>query len=426
LPELAIIVGQFDSSENVDDNRASFRNHQIRRQGWRPESDEEGNGDDTMDKHKAKNETTGVPFCPDRREFGMLALTGALGTAAFLGSAAKSSKATQQDQAGIKLCAQSSAKPTDDQLLFLKQIGAEYVSVGSTPDLRTADGFAQIKKRYADAGITVWNIGNSDVHNMPEVTLNLPGRDEKIEQYKQYLRNLGKVGIRYTTYAHMGNGIWSSGRAQVRGASAREFDLSSPDKKGVWADKSWKEPLSHGRVFTKDEIWENYTHFIRQVVPVAEEAGIRIGIHPDDPPVPVLAGVPRCIFSNFEGYKRALEIANSPNVGICLCCGTWLEGGRQLMGKDPDEMIRYFGAQKIWKIHFRNVSAPLPHFVETFMDDGYYDMYKIMKALRDVRFDGIVILDHSPRLVGGNYAQTAYGFAYMRALLNRANAEAKT
>jgi mannonate dehydratase len=379
-----------------------------------------------MDKHKAKNETTGVPFCPDRREFGMLALTGALGTAAFLGSAGKSSKAMEQSQAGIKLCAQSSAKPTDEQLLFLKQIGAEYVSVGSTPDLRTADGFAQIKKRFADAGITVWNIGNSDVHNMPEVTLNLPGRDEKIEQYKQYLRNLGKVGIRYTTYAHMGNGIWSSGRAQVRGASAREFDLSSPDKKGVWADKSWKEPLSHGRVFTKDEIWENYTHFIRQVVPVAEEAGIRIGIHPDDPPVPVLAGVPRCIFSNFEGYKRALEIANSPNVGICLCCGTWLEGGRQLMGKDPDEMIRYFGAQKIWKIHFRNVSAPLPHFVETFMDDGYYDMYKIMKALCDVRFDGIVILDHSPRLVGGNYAQTAYGFAYMRALLNRANAEAKT
>ena len=88
-------------------------------------------------------------------------------------------------------------------------------------------------------------------------------------------------------------------------------------------------------------------------------------------------------------------------------------------------MIRAFGAQKIWKIHFRNVSAPLPHFVETFMDNGYYDMYKIMKALRDVNYDGIVILDHSPRLVGGNYAQTAYGFAYMRALLNRANDEAK-
>jgi mannonate dehydratase len=88
-------------------------------------------------------------------------------------------------------------------------------------------------------------------------------------------------------------------------------------------------------------------------------------------------------------------------------------------------MIRYFGANKIWKIHFRNVSAPLPHFVETFMDNGYYDMYKIMKALRDVSFDGIVILDHTPGLAGGNFAQTAYGVAYMKALLARANAEYK-
>ena len=166
---------------------------------------------------------------------------------------------------GIKLCAQSSAKPTDEQLLFLQQIGAEYVSVGSSPDLRTTEGFMQIKKRYGDAGITVWNIGNTDVHNMPEVTLNLPGRDEKIEQYKQYLRSLGKAGIFYTTYAHMGNGIWSSGRAKSRGASAREFDLSSPNKRGTWGGRSRKEPLSHGRVFTKDEIWENYTHFIKQV-----------------------------------------------------------------------------------------------------------------------------------------------------------------
>jgi len=100
--------------------------------------------------------------------------------------------------------------------------------------------------------------------------------------------------------------------------------------------------------------------------------------------------------------------------------GRWQGSDRQ----DPEETIRYFGAAKIWKIHFRNVTAPLPHFVETFMDNGYYDMYKIMKALHDVKFDGIVILDHSPAMVGENYAQTAYGFAYMKALLNRAGAQA--
>ena len=245
---------------------------------------------------------------------------------------------------GIKLCAQSSPKPSDEQLLFLKQLGAEYVSVGSTPDLRTAEGFKQIEKRYADAGITVWNIGNSDVHNMPEVTLNLPGRDRKIEEYKQYLRNLAKAGIYYTTYAHMGNGIWSSGRADVRGAVGPRVRPGEPRQEGLVDRQDLDEPLSHGRVFTKEEIWDNYTYFIKQVAPVAEEVGVRIGIHPDDPPVPVLAGVPRCIFSSFEGYKRALEIANSPNVGICLCCGTWLEGGRPITGKDPEEMIRHFGA----------------------------------------------------------------------------------
>ena len=273
---------------------------------------------------------------PDRRDFHKLAT---LGAAAFLAS--RPARATvHKNDPGIKLCAQTGAKPSDNDLLYLKEIGAQYVSVASTPDLRTAEGFMQIKKRYADAGITVWNIGNTSVHNMSEVTLNLPGRDKKIEEYKQYLRNLGKAGIYYTTYAHMGNGIWRSGRASVRGASAREFDLASPDKYGQWNDQKFYEPLSHGREFTKDEIWDNYTYFIKQVVPVAEEAGVRIGIHPDDPPAPVLAGVPRCIFGNFEGYKRAMEIANSPNVGICLCCGTWLEGGtathrQRPRGDDP-------------------------------------------------------------------------------------------
>ena len=161
----------------------------------------------------------------NRRELGKMALGGTLGA---LLAAPQSGRATVHPSApGIKLCVQSGPNPTDEQLLYLNQLGAEYVSVGSTPDLRTADGFLKIKKRYADAGITVWNIGNTSVHNMPEVTLNLPGRDQKVEEYKQYIRNLGKAGIYYTTYAHMGNGIWSSGRAAIRGASGREFDTVS-------------------------------------------------------------------------------------------------------------------------------------------------------------------------------------------------------
>jgi mannonate dehydratase len=94
------------------------------------------------------------------------------------------------------------------------------------------------------------------------------------------------------------------------------------------------------------------------------------------------------------------------------------------MGKDVLETIRYFGQRsKIFKVHLRNVNAPLPHFVETFIDNGYMDMYKVMRALREVNYDGIVIADHIPGMVGGGRAGTAYSVAYMRALIERANAE---
>src|SRR5881409_3702955 len=108
--------------------------------------------------------------------------------------------------------------------------------------------------------------------NMPEVTLNLAGRDQKIEEYKNYLRNLAKAGIFYTTYAHMGNGIWSSKPETTRGgAPARAFRHETA--KGNWVGKVFEPPLTHGRKFTKEELWENYTYFIKEIVPVAEALG---------------------------------------------------------------------------------------------------------------------------------------------------------
>src|SRR5262245_9997983 len=298
---------------------------------------------------------------------------------------------------GIKISLQIPNEFADDDLIFAKQLGVEYVSIptrGGTYDL-----FLRFKQRVEGAGLKVANIGNSDVHNMPEVTLNLPGRDQKIEQYKQYLRDLAQAGIFYTTYAHMGNGIWSSKSETTRGgAAARSFRHETA--KGYWVGRVFEPPLTHGRKFTPDELWENYNDFIRHVVPVAEELGIRIGIHPDDPPVPELGGVPRNIFGTFEGYGRALRMADSPNIGVCLCCGTWMEGG-PAMGKDVIEAIREFAnLGKLWKIHFRNVSAPIPYFVETFVDDGYTDARKVMRAVSEVEFRGILNADHVSQRVG--------------------------
>ena len=164
---------------------------------------------------------------------------------------------------------------TEEDLVFARQIGVAYVSIPTRGG--TYETFARFKQRVEAAGLKIANIGNSNVHNMPEVTLNLPGRDQKIEEYKRYLRDLARAGIFYTTYAHMGNGIWSSQRETTRGgARARAFHLETA--KGYWDDKVFESPLTHGRKFTNEELWENYTYFIRQAAPVAEELGIRIGI----------------------------------------------------------------------------------------------------------------------------------------------------
>jgi mannonate dehydratase len=356
---------------------------------------------------------------PSRRTFAKFA------AAAPLAFAAPSAKPLEQWPPGVKISLQIPTDPQPEDLQFVQQLGVGYVNIPTGGTRATYETFTELKQRVEASGLKVWNIGNSNVHNMPEVTLNLPGRDQKIEEYKQYLRNLARAGVYYTTYAHMGNGIWSSAPETTRGgAQARALDLAN-NPKGYWIDKTFEGPLTNGRRYSEAEIWENYTYFIRQVTPVAEELGIRIGVHPDDPPGVELGGVPRCIFSNFDGYRRALEIANSPNIGVCLCVGCWLEGGKT-MGKDPVEAIRSFGSQgKLFKVHFRNVNQPLPHFVETFLDNGYQNMYLVMKALRDVDFRGAVIADHVPAMVGHRNVGWAYSIAYIKAMLDRANAEAR-
>jgi mannonate dehydratase len=324
---------------------------------------------------------------------------------------------------GIKIAAQVSPEATDVDLQFVRQMGVEHVVLWTDASKSSAAYYTERKVHFAAHGLSVYGFGNRDVHNQDAIVLGLPNRDAKIEEYKRHLRALGAAGIPYTTYAHMPNGIWSTAPEQTRGgAVARGFDQTQAQS-GHWHDRIFTLPLTNEREYSNEEVWENFTYFIRQAARVAEQEGVLIGIHPDDPPIPRLGGVPR-IFSTFENYKRALAIANSPNVGICLCVGCWLEGGEACWGVDTIAAIRYFGAQqKLFKVHFRNVAAPLPHFVETFVDDGYQDMYQVMKALQEVGFKGVVIPDHIPRMADDSRLGTAFSIGYMKALLNRAEEE---
>ncbi len=350
----------------------------------------------------------------DRRHF--IRVGSAAAGACLLSFAA----AQTQTPNGIKLGTFFTDRPTENDFAMLRHAGVEAVSVWTSIENNSAEWMISNRKRLEANGVQVYNIGIIDLHCDPALVLSLPGVEQKIEQYKTYLTNLGRAGIHYTTYAHMSNiknqpvpGFYQTSVGKTRGdADTREFDLQVAKKLPCSFDKEYQE----------DQIWKSFTTFIRAVMPVAEKNKVRIGLHPDDPPVESLGCVAR-VFRTYAAYERAFEIAGSENLGVCLCIGTWGEGGKQGFGKDPLEAVRAFGAKKkIFKVHFRNVSSPLPRFRETFVDNGYMDMYEVMKALHEVKFDGIVIPDHVPG-GGSPAANTSFTVGYMKALRDRVNAE---
>jgi len=317
--------------------------------------------------------------------------------------------------AGIGIGHRFPAEPGERVFTFYRTAGIEYGSILARLDQVNYGYIARRRDEMEKRGIRLLNVNVVGLHCDPVIVLGLPGVDEKLERYKQFLRDAGKAGVPYTTYGHTANlrlGYGATGRGRARGLRTRVFDEA--------VAKSY--PLSHGRVFSDREIWQSFTRFAKAVVPVAEEAGVRIGLHPDDPPIPTLGGVAR-VFRNYEGYSRALEITNSPNFGFCLCVGTWAEGGRAT-GKSAVEMIRQFAPTgKIFKIHFRNIDQPLPRFTETFVDDGFLDMHEIMRELRKAGFNGVVVPDHVAGGSADGDTSTAYAIGYMRALRDVVNKE---
>ncbi len=357
-----------------------------------------------------------------RRDF--LKLPAAAVAAAAAGStpARGASVIDEHDPSNTKLCRRLRADISDDDLLFLKQIGLRWARVNFRPPV-DFDFIARTQKRYESYGIKIFSAVHYAYREL-DVQLGRPGRDKHIEAYNTFLRDLGKLGIGVSCYDfHPANTYTTAHITTARGYRAREFRLAD------FRNKVEKQKFE--REYSADDIWASYTYFMKAVLPVAKEAGVKLALHPDDPPLAMMNGVAK-VLVHYDGYRRAEQISESiegkgsPHWGLTFCVGTWSEGGDK-MGKDIFEMIRDFGGRgKILGIHFRGVTSPLPSFVETFPDEGYLDLYQVMKALRKVRYSGTVVPDHVPELTGDEgirRAGTAYCIAYMRALLRRANEE---
>jgi mannonate dehydratase len=247
-----------------------------------------------------------------------------------------------------------------------------------------------------------------------KIMLGLPGREEQLANMVETVRNMGRAGIPILGYHFMPNSVWrTSHSTPVRGgATATAFDMELVKD----------APLTHGRVYTEAEMWANYDWYMERILPVCEEAGVRMALHPDDPPVTALGGIPR-LFRNFENFARAMEAHNSPMHGLDFCHGCWSEmrGGEGVL-----DALRYFGERgKLFYIHLRDVVGTAEKFTEVFLGDGNVNPVETVKTLKEVGFNGFIIDDHVPHMVddpGWGYRGRAWSTGYIKALIDAVNA----
>ena len=276
-------------------------------------------------------------------------------------------------------------------LRFARQLGLEGVVVNTPLDLpgterwELADLIA-MRERVEAHGLRVEAMENTPIGFYRDAILGGPRRDAQIASYCATVAAIGDAGIPVLGFHWMANEVWRTGLETPGrgGARVTSFDLA-----GV-VDP---ERPTHGRSYDEDEIWENLRRFLAAVLPVAEAHGVRLALHPDDPPVASLGGIPR-LFRSHEALRRALELADSPAFGLEFCLGTVSS-----MGQGATEAMRSFLADgSIVYVHFRDVRGHVPVFQECFLGEGNVDVVEAMQSLVDSGFDGFVIDDHVPLL----------------------------
>ena len=315
----------------------------------------------------------------------------------------------------------------DDRMCFARQLGLEHI-IMHTPPLPAAERWEfrdllQLRTRVEAAGLKLAAIENVPEHFMDEIKRGTPRRDEKIENMRQTIRNMGRAGVRTLGYHFMLLGVWRTEHSPTGrgGAMVTKYDHRLVER----------APTSEIGPIDDETLWANLTYFLEAVVPIAEEEGVVLALHPDDPPVPEIAGAARIIRS-LEAYKRVIEIVDSPSNAIEFCQGTIAE--MCPTAEQVYEAIRYFGSRKrIAYVHFRNVVGSVlddaPAFAETFIDEGKVDMLQAMRAYKEVDFRGVLIVDHTPGMVGDTgwgHRGRAYAIGYMKALLKCVNEASST
>ncbi len=305
------------------------------------------------------------------------------------------------------------SKVDDAQLRFARQIGCEGVVLqrpGRLPGVERweYDDLARLRDWVQNHGLRIEALEDTPHEFWDRVRLGLPGREVQLESYLQTIRNIGQAGIPVLAYNFRPDPLYRTGTQAGRGgAIVTTFDRALVDD----------SKLTYGQEYSAEHMWEAYTYFIRAAIPVAEQAGIALALHPDGPPGPTIGGVAR-IFSSFEGFERGSRIIESPAWTLLYCVGCWAEmGGMETVMHG----IQHFGTRgKISFVHFRDVVGIGDQFSECFIGEGALDLAAVMRELGNVGFTGCLIDDHAPRMEGDDdWAPRAHAYqtGYLQGVL---------
>jgi len=338
---------------------------------------------------------------------------------------------------------------TDDNLAFAKQAGASHLVVhlvdyfaGASPVLDSGpptrgwgitqnqqkpwqlDDLLAIKRQIEGAGLTWEAIGNFDPSHWYDILLDGPQKLAQMETLKRTIQAVGRAGIPVMGYNFSIAGVWGWTKGPVGRGGARalvydesQIDPALPMPNGMVWNMVYDPDAPAGTVppVSESELWERYAWFLREILPVAEESGVRMALHPDDPPTTALRGAARLV-NHPDKYQRMLDLVPSPASTLECCLGSLQE----MPGGDVYESVdRYARAGRIGYVHFRNVRGKVPRYQEVFVDEGDLDMLRIVRLLHDAGYEGVLIPDHTPEMTCAApwHAGMAFALGYMRACL---------
>jgi mannonate dehydratase len=290
---------------------------------------------------------------------------------------------------------------------------------GDLEKIWTYEDLAAIKREIDAAGLQLEAIENFDPAHWHDVLLDGPKKSQQIENLKQIIRNVGRAGIPVFGYNFSIAGV--AGR--VKGKFARG------EAEAVGMDGQLDKPLPNGMAWnmvydakaalrtvptaTSEQLWSRLKFFLDELIPVAEESGVTLAAHPDDPPLPTVRAQPRLVWQP-QLFQKLIDLKPSPRNALEFCVGTIAE----MPDGDIYEAVENYSRQKkLAYVHLRNVHGKVPFYKETFIDDGDVDVLRVLRILKKNNFTGVIIPDHAPQMscAAPWHAGMAYALGYLQA-----------